>query len=93
MPRRAGTAKDQARSVAQSSGAQADLLGLLTCEPNTEVKRVHPKAMPVILITADEYDVWLRAPWGEARALPLPLPDGSRQIIASGENEESTLAA
>jgi hypothetical protein len=33
----------------------------LTCEPNAEVSKVHPKAMPVILTTTEEHDVWMRA--------------------------------
>lgn len=31
-----------------------DVFGFLTCEPNAEVKRVHPKAMPVILTTTED---------------------------------------
>lgn len=38
-----------------------DLFGFLTCEPNAVVKPIHHKAMPVILTTAAERDVWLRA--------------------------------
>jgi hypothetical protein len=37
--------------------------GFLTT-PNVEVEPIHPKAMPVILTTEEEREVWLRAPVG-----------------------------
>jgi putative SOS response-associated peptidase YedK len=46
-----------------------DLFGLLTTEPNAEVKAIHPKAMPVILTTAGEVETWLTAPSMDALAL------------------------
>lgn len=66
----------------------ADLFGFLTTDPNAEVATVHPQAMPVILTTEEEREVWLRAPWSEACALQRPLPDGSLQIVLRGPKRD-----
>ena len=57
-------------------------------KPNAVVAPIHPKAMPVILKTAEEREVWLRAPWDEAKALQRPLQDGLLQMIARGAAKE-----
>ena len=65
-----------------------DLYGFLTCPPNKEVGAVHPKAMPVILRTPEEMDLWMEAPWAEASALQRPLPDDALEIVARGERRD-----
>ena len=59
-----------------------ELFGLLTYEPNAEVRPVHPKAMPVILTRPEEWRRWLTADTPDALKLQRPLPDGVLQIVA-----------
>jgi putative SOS response-associated peptidase YedK len=65
-----------------------DVFGFLTTEPNKEVGAIHPKAMPVILRTRGEIDLWMTAPAADALQLQRPLPDTALAIVARGERKD-----
>jgi len=69
------------------------LFAFLTTEPNDIVSPVHSKAMPVMLTTDEERDVWLRASADEALALQRPLSAEQLKIVARGELEDPPIGA
>ncbi len=71
-----------------------DIFAFLTTEPNQLVGAIHPKAMPAILTTRAEIDLWMTAPTVEALKLQRPLADGALRIVGRGEKkDEGGLAA
>ena len=61
-----------------------DLFAFLTTEPNGVVGPIHEKAMPVLLTEPDEVEMWMTAPWSEARALQRPLSDDKLVLLPDG---------
>lgn len=53
-----------------------------------EVAPIHPKAMPVILTTQQEVDVWLNTPTPVALELQRSLANGKLRIVARGKRTD-----
>lgn len=75
---------------------KTDLFAFLTTDPNSIVGPIHPKAMPVLLTEPDEIDLWMSAPWVEAKMLQRPLADGKLlllppQLVASSPKVDPVL--
>ena len=47
------------------------LFSIMTTEPNAVVEPIHEKAMPVMLMTPDDVEQWLRDPGTCHRVVPI----------------------
>lgn len=81
------------RKIKEGHGP-CDLFGFLTTDANADVGAYHSKAMPVILTTEAERDLWMSdAPWGEVAHLQRPLPDGALKVVAVGARQDQPVMA
>jgi len=52
------------------------------------IHSIHPKAMPMVLTTREEIDVWMNAPAAEVLKLQRPLANNTLKIGASGDKKD-----
>jgi hypothetical protein len=68
------------------------LFSIMTTEPNAVVEPIHEKAMPVMLMTPDDVDQWLRGvSVNDAPKMQKPAPDDA--IVIRPTEKESGLAS
>ena len=63
------------------------LYAIFTTEPNGVVQPIHDKAIPVMLMTAQDVDAWLKGPLEEALKLQKPRADEKIVITPYDETE------
>lgn len=73
----------------RTAGIPVTAMAFLTTEPNAIVAPIHPKAMPVILRTEEEFETWLTGSAADAAALQRPLPDDALELAFIGEKADN----
>jgi putative SOS response-associated peptidase YedK len=68
-----------------------NLFAFLTTQSNDVVRPIHAKAMPVMLTTDDEWNMWLDGSVNDSIALQRPLPNELLRIVATGEKSDRVL--
>ncbi|QUD86969.1 SOS response-associated peptidase family protein [Phenylobacterium montanum] len=70
---------------------EIEAFGFLTTDSAEPVKTYHAKAMPVILLTEAERDLWMSdASWEEVKHLQRPLPPGTLKVVGQGDRKDDT---
>jgi len=67
-----------------AGGEATRAMAFLTCPPNGIVQPIHPKAMPVVLHTEEQFQTWLTGDAASAATLQRPLPNAMLEIAFIG---------
>jgi putative SOS response-associated peptidase YedK len=65
-----------------------DLFAFLTTMASDDTSATNPDSMPVILRTAEEVEIWMNAPWSDAKLLQRSLPPGTLSKVSVGPKED-----
>jgi putative SOS response-associated peptidase YedK len=66
------------------------LFSFLTTEPNAEVGAVHEKAMPVLLLTDQDREIWVQGETAEALTLQRSAEDGTLRVVSRERRQDGT---
>ncbi|WP_052265377.1 SOS response-associated peptidase family protein [Ruegeria sp. ANG-R] len=92
MMRRWGWEQDGLRKKAdealRDAGHQVTAMAFLTTEPNSIVAPIHPKAMPVVLHTEEQFETWLIGTAEDAASLQKPLPNELLELAFTGGKQD-----
>lgn len=73
--------KGERGSQKNPRAGEHELFGFLTCEANAVVKPIHAKAMPVLLTSEADIDLWMTAEWDLAKVLQRPYPKEAMAVL------------
>jgi putative SOS response-associated peptidase YedK len=65
--------------------SERSLFAFLITQLNDVVRPIHAKAMPMLLTTGQEFDMWLVNPVNDAIASQRRLPNELLPIVAKGD--------
>lgn len=83
--------KGERGSQKNPRAGEHELFGFLTCDANDVVRPIHAKAMPVILTSEADIELWMTGDWEQAKALQRPYPNDAMAVLPVQKAEAPVL--